>query len=121
MLALRAVTTDEPLQTILNLPNTGQITNLPNNVIVETLGEVSRSGSKPTPSGALPAPIASICRLHADVQEMTVQAALDGNRDLLVQTCALDPSSACMDFGQIGALVDELLNANKSHLPRFFR
>ncbi len=121
MLALSAVVTGKPLQTIVNLPNTGQISNLPKDVVVETLGVVSGSGCKPLPAGDLPGPIASLCRLHADVQEQTLRAALEGNRDLLRQTCALDPSSAGMDFSQIGALVDELLNANKSHLPRFFK
>ena len=62
----------------------------------------------------------SLCRLHVDVQEMTVQAALRGNRELLVEALSLDPTCAAADFAEIGELADELLAANRRWLPRFF-
>jgi alpha-galactosidase len=102
------------------MPNQGQITNLPKDAIVETLATVNANGITPKPSGELPGAIGSICRLHVDVHELTVRAALEGSRDLLVQALTLDPLSAGADFSEIGDLADDLLLANREWLPRFF-
>ena len=115
-----AILTKTSTSTIVNMPNEGQITNLPKDVVVETLATVSADGIVPKPSGDLPGPIGSLCRLHADVHELTVRAALEGDCYLLVQALSLDPLSAGADFAEIGDLADELLLANKQWLPRFF-
>jgi alpha-galactosidase len=118
---IEALLTHTEMTCILNLPNQGQITNLPQDTIVETLATISPEAITPKPSGDLPGPIGSLCRLHADVHELTVQAALNGDRDLCVQAFSLDPSSAGADFSELGILTDELLLANKKWLPRFFQ
>lgn len=105
---------------IVNLPNRGQISNLPNDVIVETLADVADAGVRPWPSGDLPGPIGSLARLHAEIHELTVEAALSGSRSLLVQALSLDPSSAAADFREIDAMAEDLLQANRRWLPRFF-
>ena len=114
-----AIMAPRAITTILNTPNTGQITNMPRDVVVETFATVSPQGIQPTPSGDLPGPIGSLCRLHADVHELTVRAGLTGSRDLLVQALALDPLSGGGDFSEMGKMADELLAANKEWLPRF--
>ena len=116
---MKAILTGSSVRCILNLPNRGQITNLPEDCVVETLGQVSAAGAKAEPSGELPGPIGSLCRLHADVHEMTLAAALSGDRDLAVQAMSLDPLSAGADFSEIAAMTDELLLANQAWLPRF--
>lgn len=108
---LRAILTGSSTPAVVNVPNQGQITNLPPDVVVETLGTVSADGITPKPSGELPSPASTLVRLHADVCEMTVPAALHGDRDLLVRALSLDPMSACTDFSQIEQMADELLFA----------
>lgn len=105
---------------IVNMPNRGQIKNLPMDVAVETLATISPDGITPKPSGSLPGAVGSLCRLHADVHELTVQAALKGDRGLLIEALGLDPTSGCADFSDLPQLADELLNANREWLPRFF-
>ena len=105
---------------IVNMPNRGQIANLPMDIAVETLATISPDGIVPKPSGRLPGAVASLCRLHADVHELTVQAALSGDRAQLVEALGLDPLSGGADFTEIPALAEELLNANREWLPRFF-
>jgi len=117
---MRAILTGKPTPAIVNAPNQGQVSNLPPDVVVETLAEVSDQGIRPKMSGALPGAIGSLARLHADIQEMTVRAALDGDRRLLVEAMSLDPSSASADFDEIPKLAEELLEANRPWLPRFF-
>ncbi len=119
--AIKAIISGTEARGIFNLPNEGQIGNLPEEVVVETLGTVTMDGATPTPAGELPGPIGSLCRLHADIHEMTVRAALEGDRDLAVQTMSLDPLSAGADFSELTSMTDELLLANKQWLPRFFR
>jgi alpha-galactosidase/6-phospho-beta-glucosidase family protein len=117
---MQAIVTNASVPAIVNAPNGGQITNMPPDVIVETLATVSAKGIAPKPSGALPGAVGSLCRLHADVHELTVQASLAGSRDLFVQALSLDPASAGADFSEIGQMADDLLFANKEFLPRFF-
>jgi alpha-galactosidase len=117
---MRAVLTGQRTPCILNLPNRGQISNLPHDMVVETLATVGPDGMTPKPSGELPGAVGSLCRLHADVHELTVQAALQGSRDLFVQALALDPLSGGADMAELGQLADDLLEANRDWLPRFF-
>jgi len=118
---MRAILNGTSLRTIVNCPNQGQITNLPPDAMVETLGVVSPDGVKADFAGELPGAVGSLCRLHVDVHELTVRAALEGSRDLFVQAMSLDPLSATADFAEIGQLADELLQANRAWLPRFFK
>lgn len=108
--------------TICNRPNIGQIENLPMGAIVETLVKKEKDGSiTPLNAGKLPRPIHHICYLHTAINEMVVEAALAGDRKLLIEAMSLDPSTGTMDFGRVPELVDELLNANRKWLPRFFK
>ena len=107
--------------TICNRPNVGQVANLPKGSIVETLVRKGKDGSiTPIPVGELPRPIHHLCYLHTGINEMVVEAALNGDRRLLIEAMSLDPSTGTMDFVRVPALCDDLLNANKKWLPRFF-
>ena len=107
--------------TIANRPNVGQISNLPLGSIVETLVKKEKDGSiTPIPAGELPRSIQPICYLHSCINEMVVEAAMNGDRKLLIEALSMDPSSATMDYSKIPALCDDLLNANKKWLPNFF-
>ncbi|MFD0679359.1 MULTISPECIES: family 4 glycosyl hydrolase [unclassified Paenibacillus] len=117
---IRAIVTDSSTTAIVNMPNQGQIPNLPNEIVVETLADVSKLGVSPREAGPLPGSIASMVRLHVDIHELTVRAALEGNRDLFVQALSLDPLSASADFSELVQLADELLSANRQWLPRFY-
>ena len=107
--------------TICNRPNSGQITNLPMGAIVETLVKKEKDGGiTPLPAGDLPRPIHHLCYLHTGIIEAVVEAALKGDRRLLIEAVSLDPSTGTMDFSRIPDLVDDLLKANKKWLPNFF-
>ena len=49
-----AVANGRSVRTIVNLPNTGQIDNLPRGVVVETLAEITSAGAQPLTVGPLP-------------------------------------------------------------------
>ena len=68
----------------------------------------------------LPRPIHHLCYLHTGINEMVVEAVLNGDRKLLVEAMSLDPSTGTMDFRRVPELCDDLLRANRKWLPRFF-
>lgn len=117
---IRAIVSKKSVTTIVNMPNQGQIANIPEGRVVETFATITADGIQPTNSGELPGSVGSLCRLHSDVHGLTVQAALTGDRDVFVEALSLDPASGTADFSELVALADELLYANKAHLPRFF-
>lgn len=96
----------------------GRIANLPPDVVVETFGVVDASGVSPLPFGPLSPGVAAVVRRHVDNQEMVVEAALTGNRALAIQALANDP--LLRDLATVEPMLDEMLEANRHYLPRFF-
>jgi alpha-galactosidase len=103
----------------LNLPNTGQATDLPDDVIVEGYCIVGADGIRGRDAVTLPAPLAELVRRHVAVQELTVEAAVRGDRRLALQAMTLDPLAGRGDLGQTSAMLDELLAATAAWLPAF--
>jgi len=117
---IRAVTTNQQYVGIMNLPNVRQIANLPMNAIVETYGVIDATGVHATTYGDLPAGVQSILSHHVHQQEMTVQAALTGDRALTLQVLLNDPLSSRLTIPQAKQMLEELLEANSQYLPQFF-
>src|SRR5205814_7170442 len=107
------------VRTIVNLPNTGQIDNLPRGAVVETLAEITSAGAQPLTVGALPLGVLSTLEPHVVNQEVIVQAALRGDKKLALQAMANDP--LVHDLKKARALLDELLAAHERYLPQFHR
>lgn len=105
---------------VLNLPNQGQVMQLPRDVVVETIGTVSRDRAVGLPVGPVPPEVLTQIRRFVDVQEMTVEAALTGDRSLALKALLNDPmTGAVRDFRQVERMLDELLHANRKWLPQF--
>jgi alpha-galactosidase/6-phospho-beta-glucosidase family protein len=65
-----------PLVTNVNLPNRGQVAELPAGAVVETMARFDRRGIRPVRAGALPATAAALVRRTADGQALALGAAL---------------------------------------------
>ena len=117
---IRAITTNEKYIGIMNLPNNGQISNLPKDAVVETYGVIDALGANSISFGNLPAGVQSILEHHIRQQEMTVEAAMSGSRGLALQVLLNDPLSSRLTIPQASQLLDEMLEANKQFLPIFF-
>jgi len=103
----------------LNIPNTGQCPDLPMEAVVESICIVDDSGIRGRDVARAPAPFAELVRRHVAVQEMTVEAAVGGDRDLARAAFELDPLAGRGDLGTTDAMVAELLEATSSWLPQF--
>jgi len=102
---------------IVNLPNEGQVANLPRDAVVETMGRISRDRAEGVESGELPPAVLAVVLPHVLRQEMTVEAAMTGNPALALQVLATDP--LVHDFACAAPMLDELLRAHRAHLPQF--
>jgi len=102
---------------MMNLPNQGQITNLPSEVIVETPVLIDANGVHPILIGELPLGILGLTLRHITNQEMIVEAALTGNKGLALQSLVNDP--LVRNWENAPRMLDELLQANANYLPQF--
>lgn len=100
-----------------NLPNQGQISNLPKDAIVETPVHVSGAGIQPVHVGALPEPIAELCRRETTVAQLCVDAAVVGSYEKALQCLLLDPVVPDMHVAR--KILDDYLKTYKDHLPQF--
>ncbi|HKZ43778.1 MAG TPA: hypothetical protein VJZ78_01940 [Anaerolineales bacterium] len=98
-----------------NLPNQGQISNLPIGSPVETPVIVDGAGIHPEHCGALPEPIAELLRREVMVSQLCVDAVVHGDRNTALQSLLLDP--VVNDFEQAKAVLDEYLLENRDYLP----
>jgi len=118
---IEAIETGRPYRGYFNVWNDGIITNLPP-CVVEVPGYVDRHGIQPLHVGALPPQCAAVLKNSINVQELTVEAALTGNRDLVKQAVALDPlCGAVLNLEEIWAMCDEMFEALAPWLPQFRR
>jgi len=117
---IRALTCNEKYVGIMNLPNRGQISNLPGDVVVETYGIIDVTGAHAITYGDLPAGVQNVIEHHVHQQEMTVDAALSGDREIALQVLLNDPLSNQLTIPQARQMLTELIQANKQFLPLFF-
>ncbi|MCY4062561.1 MAG: hypothetical protein OXG53_09365 [Chloroflexi bacterium] len=101
----------------VNIVGTGQINNLPPGVFVETPAVVDGSGIYPVVMGDLPQPLAAFDRRDIDQTELIVEAALRGERNLVLPAALLDPVAEGVT--QVESMVDEMLRLNANYLPQF--
>mgnify|MGYP000666377757 CR=1 FL=1 len=100
-----------------NLPNRGQVSNLPSEAVLEGPAIADAAGLRPIALGALPAGLAATLVPRIAVVETIVDAALQGSRELFVQALVADGS--CPSLAAAQRLADDLLAAHAGHLPQF--
>ena len=103
-----------------NVPNTGLIPNLPQDVCVEVPVVANKRGFNPLHVGPLPPQCAALNNISVAVEEMAVEAALTGDPTLVFQSIIYDPlTAAVLSLAEIKKMVSKMLQQNKDHLPQF--
>ncbi|WBW99087.1 alpha-glucosidase/alpha-galactosidase [Oceanirhabdus sp. W0125-5] len=117
---MEAMETDIPYKIGGNVLNTGLITNLPKDAVVEVPCMVDRSGVTPCYVGDLPQQLAALNRTNINTQLLTIEAALTGKKEYIYQAAMLDPhTSAELSIDDIRSLCDDLIEAHGDWLPKF--
>lgn len=103
-----------------NVRNDNLIDNLPQGCCVEVPVFATRRGLDPIHIGPLPPQCALLNNISAQCEEMVVEAAVTGNKDLVYYACYYDPlTSAVLSLDEIKSMADEMFEASKDYLPQF--
>lgn len=117
---IEALETGRPYRGHFNVVNRGHISNLPDGCIVEIPGYVDANGISMPVVGDLPLACAATCSASIRVQQMGVEAAVQGNPTLLKQAMLHDPlTGAVCNPEEVWQMTDEMLVAQKRWLPQY--
>ncbi|HHX64030.1 MAG TPA: hypothetical protein GX702_03975, partial [Chloroflexi bacterium] len=101
----------------VNIRNDGAIANLPPWAVVEVPAVAGADGLRAVQGGELPDGIAALLNTQVHVQDLVVEAAVHGSRDLALQALLADPVVQSARAAE--ACLDELLTTHAPYLPRF--
>ena len=102
-----------------NLPNTGQITNLPAHAVVETAVRVDGTGFTPIHFGDLPDSVIGFVEPWARVFTMNVDACFAGDKQMALNALRLDPLCSHLNTCQVNEMGLRLLKAHKRFISAF--
>ena len=101
----------------VNLPNRGQIPDLPLGAVVETNALFGRDRIEPVCAGPLPRGILPLVERHVRNQENSLAAALNCDRKLGFSTFMNDPQMASVTAADGQALFNDMLERQRDYLP----
>ncbi len=99
-----------------NLPNTGQVPNLPAEAIVESPAVAEGYGLRAIQQRPLPVGIVGTLATRFQWVETVVEAALEGSREKFIQALVLDGAMDSLEMAT--RLADDLLTAHAAYLPQ---
>ena len=103
------------LITNIDMPNMGQVSNLPIGAIVQTNGLLSQNSVKPVMAGALPDEICALTLRHVFNQATIVKSVFDKDLDIAFNAFLNDPLITT-DLASATELYKEMLSSIRAHL-----
>jgi alpha-galactosidase len=114
---LNAVETNVPYTFNGNVPNTGLISNLPSNAVVEVPILTDAMGLHPCHVGALPPALAALNSSNLYVQELAVKGLIEKNREYIYQALQVDPLTASLlSLDKVREMTDEMFAADAEYM-----
>jgi len=114
---LNACETNTPYVFNGNVPNTGLISNLVQNGVVEVPILVDGCGLHPCHVGDLPPALAALNRGSLNLQELAVKGFIEQDREAIYRAIQLDPLTASkLSLAEIRCMVDEMFAADGAYL-----
>ncbi len=114
---IQSLLLDERKSFSVNMPNNGAVKGLDDNMILEIPGVATALGFCPMKAIGFSDPLRALIAKKAAPVEMTVKAALTGNRSYWVEALLLDGSVT--DEETARRLVDDFINEHRSYLPQY--
>ncbi len=116
---MKAIVKNSGEEIHVNVPNQGYIQNIPNEVIVELPARITTHGAQPLRMGRYPESLLGLLQSLIRWQELTVDAALTGDRQKLLQALLAYP--VVRDYDKARAMMEEMLGKERKFLPQFFK
>ena len=102
---------------VVNVQNNGALPDLPDSAVVEIPARIDASGATPLPLAPLAPELRGLVQAVKAYEELAVEAAITGDRNVAVKALLAHPLVGRYELAR--DLVAALLDANRSHLPRF--
>jgi 6-phospho-beta-glucosidase len=103
---------------VVNITNNGAVKEWPAEWVLEIPSTVKRSGITPIPTEPLPQSQFGLISAVKAYEILTVEAAVHGDRDAAYQALLAHPIGPKAD--KIQAVLDDMLEIHKEHLPQFW-
>ena len=103
---------------IVNVRNGNAVPAYPSDWVLEIPAKVDKAGIHPLPADPLPAACFSVIAPVKMYEILTVQAAVDGDRNAAYQALLAHPLGPTAD--KVEAVLNDMLETNKRWLPQFF-
>jgi len=116
--AAEAIACDKHELHVVAAKNNGAVPFMDDSDVVEVLCELSRNGVKPKPVTVYNDYIVGLMRAVKAYEKLTVKAALEGDRNIALAAMLAHPLIG--DIAKALPLLNEMLEANRDYLPRFF-
>jgi alpha-galactosidase/6-phospho-beta-glucosidase family protein len=113
---IRSIRENRYKRIFANLPNAGQVLNLPLGAVLETPAIADTNGIRAIVQAPLPTAAAGVLATRFAWVDMVVEAALEHSRTKFVDALILDGGVKSPDMA--AALADELLEAQQTYLPQ---
>jgi 6-phospho-beta-glucosidase len=102
---------------VVNVPHGGAVPGWPTDWVLEMSCRVDSSGVHPLPAEPLPLTCFGLLAHVKSYEILTVEAAVHGDRNAAYQALLAHPLGPSAD--QVQAVLDDLLETNRKHLPQF--
>ena len=102
---------------VVNVRNAGTLPDLPPEDVVEVPARIDRDGAHPLPLEPLAPEMRALVQHVKAYERLTIDAAISGDRSIALRALLSNPLVA--EWNVAVPLLDALLEANRSHLPRF--
>lgn len=104
---------------VVNVRNNGAVKEWPADWVLELPAKVDRHGIHPLPAAPLPPVCFGLIAQVKMYEQLTVEAAVRGDRNALYQAILAHPLGPSGDMVQ--TVMDDLLETNRPWLPQFFK
>lgn len=115
---IEAMVNDRDRWMVINVPNNGTISFLPDDAVIETGCLVNSSGIHPLKLSSIPDSVWGLVCAVKNYEQLAVKAAVTGDRRTAYLALMAHP--LVRDYGVVKPMLDEMLNANQAYLPQFF-
>jgi 6-phospho-beta-glucosidase len=103
---------------VVNIRNDGAIPDLPDDDVVEIAATIDRDGAHPLSVPGLSPDMLALVQHAKAYERLTIEAAMSGDRDVALRALMTNP--LVRDFDVAVPLLEELLEADRDLLPRFY-
>lgn len=102
---------------VVNVPNQGATPDLPDDAVIETNAMIDSLGAHPLAYGRLPTPVRGLIQSVKAFEELTVEAAITGNRQTALLALSAHPLVPSVDIAE--KILADYLTANRDYLPQY--